>query len=165
MAIAFSVAVVMLAPIVSAGGGNGNGSPNGNGNWGNKDLPLTVDFLGIEDGLCEDAFGWMNWSATSDVFKFDFHGYDVLEASGGENVYYTLTYTTGEAPAAGDPVLGWGTAAMCDNGMVRVHIKGEVAWPDVVGATLNVIGYPLVDGLYEWTSALESVEPIDLVQQ
>jgi hypothetical protein len=160
MAIALSVAVIMFAPLVSAGGGNGNGSPNGNGNWGNKDLPMTVDFATIASDPYEDAYGWMNWSAALADFKFDFHGYNVVEG-----VYYCLTYTTDEAPVAGDPVLGWGTAVLCDNDLVRVHIKGEIAWPNVVGATLNLVGYPLIDEEYVYTPVLESVEPVDLLQQ
>jgi hypothetical protein len=160
MILAFSIAVMMFAPLVSAGGGNGggNGGGSGNGNWGNRVLPETLAFETMASDPYEDSYGYMNWSSALAEFKFDFHGYNVVDG-----VYYTLTYTTGGSPEAGDLVLGWGTASICDLGMTRVHIKGTIAWPGVPGATLHLVGYPQVGDEYVFTPVLEASDPIDLV--
>jgi len=140
------VALVMLAPAVSAG-------PNGG--WGKGLLSETLLFC---VGDSDVPSGYMYWSPETADFVYDFHGY-YLDAG---TVYYLIAFEGDPAEAPGEYTL-LGTGVACDlNGL---HIKGVVAWPCLEAATVCLVPdtYSGFGGEDDWMPETYQVAgPVDL---
>lgn len=147
IASAVIVALLMLAPAVSAGG---------KGGWGKGSLSETLLFY-VDDS--DVPAGYMYWSPETADFIFDFHGYELDIGT----YYYLIAYEgePGDEPAS-FLLLGWKVACVEYSG---VHIKGAVPWPNLEDATLclvpeTYVGFGGTDGWVPDTYQLAG--PIDL---
>lgn len=146
MALAAVVAVLMLAPAVSAG-------PNGG--WGKGLLSETMLFY---VGDSDTPSGYMYWNPETDDFKYDFHGYDLAAGA----VYYLIAFE-GQPDETPDDYVVLGQATACD--YLGVHIKGIIAWPGLADATVCLVPDTYADfgGTDDWMSETYLVAgPVDL---
>lgn len=117
-------AVLVCAPIASAGGPNGG--------WGKGLLSETLEFY---EGSAAVADGYMFWASDTVDFIYDFHGYYLDEGV----VYYLICFEqAGDEEPEEFTVIG--SASVCDDPlMLGVHIKGVMDWSVMDGATVCLV--------------------------
>ena len=131
-------AVLVCAPIASAGGPNGG--------WGKGLLSETLPF----ESYATDAEGCMYWglSPDSDDVIYDFHGYYLDK----DTIYYLICYEEADELIGPEEFHELGSASVCDDTvMLGVHIKGVMDSSTMIGATVCLVPDSWAVGSGPWT--------------
>jgi len=131
-------AVLVCAPIASAGGPNGG--------WGKGLLSEALPF----ESYATDAEGCMYWGLSSDSNDviYDFHGYYLDEGI----VYYLICFEgAGDEEPVDITVLGSASVDMCLEDASGVHIKGVMDSSTMIGATVCLVPDSWAVGSGPWT--------------
>ncbi|MCJ2532887.1 MAG: hypothetical protein LN411_03060 [Candidatus Thermoplasmatota archaeon] len=145
-------AVLVCAPIASAGGPNGG--------WGKG---LLSETLLLYEGSAEVADGYLYWIPDSADFTYDFHGYNLDDGT----VYYLICFEgAGDEEPEVFTVIGSASVDMCLEDASGVHIKGVMDWPMMDDATVCLVpgSWQELEGSDPWTpdDYLISSETVDL---